>query len=120
MLILIFRPEDIRFKVGEGARALKMATRSHIDRFEAESQNIYSTDNEPLILRNEFYKSLRLKGGPPLLKSKEGNSNQSTQRDLFAAESNYKILGNRLFMEDSTKNKPKVVQSTGKLYVLNA
>lgn len=93
-----------------------MATKNHIEKFEAESQNIFSTDNEPLVSRNEFYKSLRQKGAPQLRKSNEISA-QSTIRE---SQEPYKILGNRLFMENTSKNKPKVVQSTGKLYVLNA
>ncbi len=116
---MFLSPEDIKYKIGESARALKMAVRSHIEKFEAESQKIYSTDNEPLIQRNEFYKSLRSKGGPQISKSKENASNITTQREGQNPEQ-YKILGNRLFMEDSSKNQPKFVQSTGKLYVLNS
>ena len=107
---------DVKFNMGESSRMLRMATRSHIDKFEAESQNIYGTENEPLVMRNEFYKSLRGKGLTTSSKNREQTSNQATQRE---PGSDYKIVGNRLFMEDVTKNKPKIVQSTGKLYVIN-
>lgn len=106
------RPEDVKFRQGEGARSLKIATRKQIEKFASESPQIFASEREALASRSEFYRNLRSKNA--ISRGDPGNvSDRSTGKD-----ENYKIIANRLFMEDPEKNKMKVLKSNNRLYVL--
>ena len=112
LLISFHRPEDIKFRQGEGARTLKIAARKQIEKFASDSPQIFASEREALASRSEFYRNLRSKN--PALQAEGGlNSDRETGR-----EENYKIIANRLFMEDPEKNKMKVLKSNNRLYVL--
>ena len=97
---------------GEAARSLKLATRSQIYKFESESQNIYGVDKQALTQRAQYYRSLRGKH----YSGKGYETPLSVTANLHP--SNYKIIANRLFMENPTKNEHKILKSNKRLYVL--
>lgn len=110
--LIVTRPDDIKFRQGEGLRSLKIAARKQIEKFESSSPQIFADEREALASRSEFYRNLRSKNNPNT--GDAGNlSDRSTGRD-----DNYKIIANRLFMEDPEKNKMKVLKSNNRLYVL--
>ncbi len=109
---MLTRPIDVKFRQGEGARSLKIATRQQIDKFASDSPNVYAIEREAIASRSEFYRNLRT--GNVVSRGEAGNvSDRSTGR-----EDNYKIVANRLFLEDPEKNKMKVLKSNKRLYVL--
>jgi len=105
-------PEDIKFRQGEGARTLKIAARKQIEKFASDSPQIFASEREALASRSEFYRNLRSKNT-----ALQGEGGLNSDRDT-GREENYKIIANRLFMEDPEKNKMKVLKSNNRLYVL--
>jgi hypothetical protein len=60
--------------------------------------------------RAQYYKNLRRKGDPGL----PGVNGKDTVDDA----ANYTIVANRLFMENTEKNNPKIVKANKHLYAL--
>ena len=60
ILKLIYRVDDIKFRIGEGARHLQISARHQIEKFESDSQNIIIAEPEALKLKSQFYKTLRI------------------------------------------------------------
>ena len=111
LFINSIRPEDIKFRQGEGLRSLKIATRKQIDKFESDSPKMFALEREALASRSEFYRNMRTNNVAS--RGEAGNgSGRSTGRE------DYKIIANRLFLEDPDKNKMKVLKSNNTLYVL--
>ena len=72
---------------------------------------MFALEREALASRSEFYRNLRANNVAS--RGEQGNaSGRSTARE------DYKIIANRIFMEDPDKNKMKVLKSNNRLFVL--
>jgi hypothetical protein len=100
----------VKYQPGESLRSMKLATRSQIERFESDSQKILGVDATALSQRAQYYKNLKKKNDSNILNA--GN------KDTLEEIANYKIVANKLFMENTEKNNPKIIKGNKKLYAL--
>lgn len=116
------RPEsevsDIKYKLGEHSRALKISTLKQESKFDADSQNLVCNDNEVLQRRKKYYKDMQ--GAAKILfGSDEGTEEKSTKRNNSAAKSkSYQVVASKNFLNNPYKNKHKIVKAKDKIFVL--
>ena len=111
ILKLICRVDDIKFRIGEGARHLQMSARHQIEKFESDSQKIIIAEPEALKLKSQFYKTLRIS---KIDKKNEELSEKTSARS--ESMNKYKIITNTKFLNESKSH--KVIKNSGRLYVL--